>query len=161
MVGCIDTPSQPLVMGNLLVIHNTGLGRSPSSVSSVSTLSVEVLTRPRKQFWHWNNNLSSLVVYQIPLWPFVVTFLSVVWRIISSNNLRTESWTRPSSSCRSTIIGPRTCFARGSQNKSREVWCDKLRQCWLWQCFVIMVRYLSVSQTSPHPTNHFPPFQIY
>ena len=90
MLGCIDTPSQPIIMGNLLVIHNAALGSSRSSVSlsfilSSQSVSVQVLTLPRKQFWHWNNNLSSLVVYQIPVWPFVVTFLSAVWCMINKS----------------------------------------------------------------------------
>ena len=40
--------------------------------------------RPR-QSWHWNTHSSSLVVYQIPVWPFVVTFLSAVWCMINKS----------------------------------------------------------------------------
>ena len=53
----IPPASQPIIMGNLLVIHNAALGSSRSSVSlsfilSSQSVSVQVLTLPRKQFWH-------------------------------------------------------------------------------------------------------------
>ena len=43
------------------------------------------MSQPKAQCWQWNNHPSSLLVYQIPVWPFVVTFLSAVWCMINKS----------------------------------------------------------------------------